>query len=469
MKHRFLDGLVAVVLLSLFALAAPSYPEDWDGVGFVLSIARFDMSRFAPHPPGYPVYVAALKFAALFGSDLGAASAVSVVSGAASILFLRDAAARFWGAREGWLVAGGVLLAPLFWRSATVIGSEAMALAFVSLAAWALSHRRTQSPEGRPGLEAVAGLAVGLGIGARLSWAPFFVSLLFLVSRESRPRALLFAVLAALAWLLPLALVVGLSPLVDLCRVHFGGHAARWGGTLLTDAGSRRAWWMLRDLFVDGLGIDGDALGIGIAVALVVLVARAFLIWKKASFAGWRIAAIVCLPYFVWIAIGQNLREQPRHVLPLVAVLVGAMGLAATRDRLALYACATFFSLMGARTLLDAYDRRTIPPAGAHLALYVNANAEAPTLLFGARSARFFAVMNGPARSATAATLGDVSLALGRENILPRRVFVTSELEGLATSPYPLVERARFCRPARLDRRESCVTLFELKAPFLEN
>ncbi|MEO6421051.1 MAG: hypothetical protein ABIP39_16685, partial [Polyangiaceae bacterium] len=193
MKVVSVVGL-GVVLLALLAISAPHYPEDWDGVGFVLSITRFDLARFTPHPPGYPVYVAVLKFASIFGRNLAAATAVSVASGAASILLLRDAAGRIWGARAGWLAAGGVLLTPLFWRSATVIGSEALALAFVAVAAWGLSRRAS----------AVVGIAIGLGLGVRLSWAPFFVPLLLLVARPNRARAALFAGVAVLAWLVPL-------------------------------------------------------------------------------------------------------------------------------------------------------------------------------------------------------------------------------------------------------------------------
>ncbi|MEO6419819.1 MAG: hypothetical protein ABIP39_10455, partial [Polyangiaceae bacterium] len=268
-------------------------------------------------------------------------------------------------------------------------------------------------------------------------------------------------------WLVPLLAVVGPASLLELSRVHFGGHAARWSGTLLTEPGSQRVRWMLRDVFVDGLGSGADALGIAIAASLALLSGRAVLIWKKASFVGWRSAAIVALPYLAWISIGQNLREQPRHVLPLVTVFACVLGVAAARDRLALYAGALFFSLMGARTILDAYDRTSVPPAGAQLALYVNASEDERTMVFGARSVRFFEILPGRARSSTAATLGDVTLSLGRENILPRRALVTSELDGIAVSRYPAVELRQFCRPPRLDRREPCLTLYDLKAPFL--
>ena len=49
------------LLLLLLAVSAPPWPDDWDGLGFLASIKKFDMDHFAPHPPGYPVYVALLR------------------------------------------------------------------------------------------------------------------------------------------------------------------------------------------------------------------------------------------------------------------------------------------------------------------------------------------------------------------------------------------------------------------------
>lgn len=53
---------VASVVVALAHLAAlPQTLEDLDSVNFALGVETFDISRHQPHPPGYPVYMAAAK------------------------------------------------------------------------------------------------------------------------------------------------------------------------------------------------------------------------------------------------------------------------------------------------------------------------------------------------------------------------------------------------------------------------
>ena len=100
-----------VATASLAALAVlrcastPPWPDDWDAIGFLASMKRFDMDHFAPHAPGYPVYVALLRAASrLLRDPMLSASAVAVVSGLAAVVLLGMAARRAfgWAARRGW-------------------------------------------------------------------------------------------------------------------------------------------------------------------------------------------------------------------------------------------------------------------------------------------------------------------------------------------------------------------------------
>ncbi len=107
----------------------------------------------------------------------------------------------------------------------------------------------------------------------------------------------------------------------------------------------------------------------------------------------------------------------------------------------------------------------TIPPAGEQLALLASSLA-GPVAVFGGPSARFSELHPG-VHGVTVATLGEVRLTLGRLPSLPRRALVTSEIEGLSSSSYPLVPVATLCRPARIDRRARCIDVFDWRAPFL--
>jgi hypothetical protein len=464
-------GLAALVLLR--GASAPPWPDDWDGIGFVESIGRFDLDRFAPHPPGYPVYVAMLRAEARVARDpIAAANVVAVACGVAAIAMAAWAAARLLGrTRAAWLAAF-VASAPLVWRTSTAIGSEAPALAF----ACAAIAGAAMAPPARAA--SWIGVAVGLGMGARLSWAPLFVALLALAPRGERRRAIGAAAGATLAWAIPLAAVVGPRHLLDLARTHASGHFRVWGGSAITlPSPAARAWFLARDVASDGLGAGRDALGVAIAIAVLALAAFGLVAWRARGWVHARYAWCLA-PYVAWIALGQNLRDQPRHALPVVFALAALLGLAASTSRAARVAGAIALSLIAARTTLDARARSAVPPPGAQLVELASSGfgGGADVMVFGGPSTRFFELARGretAPRAEAVGTLGEAHLALGRVSALPQRVLVTSEITGppalteRRVAAGELVPRATLCRPPRIERRAPCLAVFAWRVPGL--
>jgi hypothetical protein len=122
--------------VALAAATAPAWPDDWDGIGFLESVRDFDLARFHPHPPGYPVYVALLRVAAvLVREPMRASVLVAVVSGIVAVGLAVEAAGRAAGARASALVGVLVAVTPLAWRTCSGVGSEAPALACVAACA----------------------------------------------------------------------------------------------------------------------------------------------------------------------------------------------------------------------------------------------------------------------------------------------------------------------------------------------
>ncbi len=465
-RARTLAALLALgAYAALLAATAPAWPDDWDGVGFVESIGDFDLARFHPHPPGYPVYVALLRLAAhVLRDPMRACVAVAVASGACAVAFVWAAVRRGAGERAAWVSAALVAVAPLGWRACSGVGSEAPALACAAACAWALVAARA----GGRAAPLVLGLAAGLGLGVRLSWAPLYVALLLLASRGGRARAWGAAALACAGWAAPLVLVVGPAHLARLYAAHFAGHAERWGGTVVTDPGPARLAWLARDLFVDGLGAGGDLLGVALGGVALGCAALALVEWRRRGWAGWRAAAVAALPYLAWIAVGQNLREQPRHALPLVAMLAAGLGLLASSSRRALVAPAVLALLLAARTAVDSHARRTIPPAGQQLVELARAQPSPDRLaVFGVSSVRFFETTELAPHAFAAGAIGDVQVRLTRVPTLPSRVWLTSEVLGVAESPWPLEHVATLCRPPRIDRRAPCLDVYDWKLPYL--
>jgi hypothetical protein len=451
---------------ALLALEAPAWPDDWDGVGFLESVSRFDLARFQPHPPGYPVYVALLRVAAWVAHDpMRAGVIVAVASGVVTVACTWDALRAVAGERAAWCGAVLVAAAPVVWRACSGVGSEAPALACLAVSAWGLAR----GPKTGPWRGVATGLAAGLGLGVRLSWAPLYVAAVLLARPGSRVRAATVTALGTATWAVPLVALVGPARLFTLYQVHFAGHAQRWGGTFVTEPGAVRVAWLARDVFVDGLGVDRDALGVLLAVVLLGAAVLGAAAWRAASWRGWRAALLVVVPYALWIVLGQNLREQPRHALPLVAMMAAALGLsAATGRRATLGVLGVLATLLATRASLDAGARRTIPPPGQQLVELARAQPDPGRLaVYGVSSVRFFENTEMADRAAPAGSLGDVQVRLTRLDRLPSRVWVTSEIEGRDSSPWPLEPVATLCRPPRVDRRSPCLGVWSWRLSYL--
>jgi hypothetical protein len=462
-KRRLLPWLALAAYACLLLASAPRWPDDWDGVGFVESVTDFDLAAFRPHPPGYPVYVALLRVGAFFARDAWRACVVvAVASGAMSVAFTWAALRRARGEKEAWIAALFVAVAPLSWRSCSGVGSEAPALACAMACAWGLTE-----PEKKWKGALAVGLGAGLGLGVRLSWAPVYLALLLVASRGVRARAAAIAALASLAWAVPLVLVVGASRLVTRYATHFSGHAERWGGTAITEPGLVRFRWFTRDVFFDGLGVGCDALGLAIGALLAIVLVFVLREWRAAGWPHGKPALAVSVPYALWVFFGQNLRDQPRHVLPLVVLI--CLGLACGMRTARLPALVlSLATLVAVRAWGDAWARRTVPPPGQQLVELARAQPSPDRLaIFGVSSVRFFETTELAKQAFIANDLGDAEISLARVDRLPLRVWVTSEVEGLADSASPLSHVATLCRPKRIERRAHCIDVFEWKLKYL--
>ena len=101
---RRVGVLLALLFLALHLPFLPSSLEDLDSVNFALGVRDFDVAKHQPHPPGYPLFVAAAKAAHETGlSEWHALSLVSAVAGALAILALASCFAAYGGGRSAAL------------------------------------------------------------------------------------------------------------------------------------------------------------------------------------------------------------------------------------------------------------------------------------------------------------------------------------------------------------------------------
>src|SRR6185312_9308612 len=216
------------------------------------------------------------------------------------------------------------------------VGRRALALAHRRRRARRRHRRRLRRRRLRrahlAGRALLGGVALALAIGTRVSYWPLALSFAVVVARfrpvEERRAALAGCFAATLAWLVPFVAVVGARTLFALGRVHLAGHFSDWGGAVTTRPElAARALALLRDLVYDGIWPQP----IGLAVALAGCLALAWP-WRRPPASARAVAVIVVVPYALWALFAQNVIEQPRHLVPLVAAACVAIGLGAARS-----------------------------------------------------------------------------------------------------------------------------------------
>jgi transmembrane protein TMEM260 (protein O-mannosyltransferase) len=83
------DALTAALLFlglaAVFAFTRSHWLDDWDSVNFAFGLDDFDVTKHWPHPPGYPVYIAAGKLVYSVIADHAAALTLVSALSAASV------------------------------------------------------------------------------------------------------------------------------------------------------------------------------------------------------------------------------------------------------------------------------------------------------------------------------------------------------------------------------------------------
>jgi hypothetical protein len=315
-------GLVLLFLAAHLALL-PRTLEDLDSINFALGVRHFDVSRHQPHPPGYPVYIAASKLSTgvIRAIGVGAASSRglavwSALGGAAAIpgllLFFRRLERRD---RLAWWAALAVAASPLFWFTALRPLSDMLGF---SAAIWALALMANRSGSRElVGGALLAGLAMGIRSQTAVLTLPFLALSLF-ERRDLRVAvsALGAASIGVLIWGVPLVAASGglssyLQALGTQAGEDFSGVVMLWTNRRASVAAAALVntfiwpwdWWL------------------GIAVCALAAVGGLRILWRAP-----RVAFILLVAFGPYAAFHLLFQETvtTRYALPLLPVVVYA-------------------------------------------------------------------------------------------------------------------------------------------------
>lgn len=367
---------LAVFVFLLHAASLPTTFADVDAINFALGVRDFDVAKHQPHPPGYPVFIAAAKASTALMSAVGVAAPevrglaiLSAIAGALLLpllfLFYRELVTDRVTAAWAAVVT---VLSPLVWFNSLRPLSDVTGLAVVVLAQGLLASvilgRRTATASQRLIIAAlVAGIAIGVRSQNFVLTLPLFLLALVMPGTGVSARGRLFAVLAmaagGLSWFVPLLIASGgpeayLHALRDQAGEDFTGVVMLW-----TMRSARVAIDAIQYSFLWPWGTPAA----GWIVAGLAAIGTVWMLMRSPR--SLTVLVIAFAPYAVFHLLFQE-TVTTRYALPLVvpAALLAACAMAAAGRNVLHAGCAVLVAWSLALTLPAArlYAGGPTPP-----------------------------------------------------------------------------------------------------------
>jgi len=222
-------ALLSLGLAALYAVTRSRWLDDWDSVQFALGLDDFDVTRHQPHPPGYPVYIAAGKIIHFILADHASAlTLLSSLSGAAVATMFYILSRRYLRWSLAFYATIFMALMPLFWLQAGLALTDMFGMIFV-LTFMLVEGASTRTRQGALLRRIGCGVITGLSLGARPHFTLLIIAYGTIRAFLSGPITLAHFLAVAIsflvgvvAWLLPTSLATGgLQTYLSACLSQF--------------------------------------------------------------------------------------------------------------------------------------------------------------------------------------------------------------------------------------------------------
>ncbi len=345
-KYRFLKWQLPLIFLLCVGsrlLTAIFYLEDIDSMRFAMAAVEYDVLHNKPHFPGYPIFCLMLSgfhnmlnSVALSFALSGGLATFSLILAMVSLTRLIDCR------RLTSSIIVLILFNPFFWLMSNRYMPDLFGLSILYWSLFFLLKMNSSSKQWQHGSAAIMlGVSASLLAGIRLSYLPFLLPAVFCFRDFRQLKSVFFSfLLTSVFWVSIWAYATGFEELLELAIHDVNGHFFQWGGTIYsTDASwAKRIIGAVEGIFAHGLGfwwtgrscvtlINSFTITLLLSLGLrklrfQTLLKRPILIW------------ILCtLSYLLWALFFQNITYKPRHILPVLPLLllVFAYGLEAIR------------------------------------------------------------------------------------------------------------------------------------------
>lgn len=453
-----LAAIMAICMVSRL-LFIGEYLEGWDSIDFALGLHDYDIAYYQPHFPGYPVYMFLCWLVHLFAdNDTIALIIPGAVLGSAALMPLFYLAKRMFSEEVAWITVFIYIVNPLCWLQSEKAFSDAVGLFFIILSAQLLFYACTSGSYALRYLIS-GGVLLGICLGVRLSYFPFIILWLYVLRTLSKSdrwkmtiRYGVFGFVAGISvWLIPLACYTGLKPFIINGVSFTFGHFGDWGGSVVTSQNIvSRFLDFMWCVFCNGLGFWCYDTSVFRVLPSIIMGLGILFYLRYARFdSKTRFITFYMAPYFLWVFFGQNL-EKPRHVLPLIPVIIICISAGLVRLNNAKYSYSylnlikynysspyhLFIGIlimsMSIISVRLVYDHKNEPVAQMQLLDYVGRNYDShSTRIYCRETKRLFEYYAPLWDARRVRNINDLQYDKGASLVTPEVILSTSKVDGV--------------------------------------
>lgn len=390
LKNKNLDKIAVLFSVFIFLVYISTLSislDDEDSVHFALGLTDFNVTKYQPHPPGFPVYIAlGAIFNAILNNEILALTFMSAFFGALSVFVFYSLAKEMFGKEVA--LCSSVLMAftPLFWLNSVKAMSDMTGLFFVLVPMFFI-HRyiKYKKPLDFYLGAFIAGISAGIRIHSLLMLLPLLLYGTYKQKQklEVNLKGGLFFVIAILLWFIPLILITGIPEYLSAAGGQLTYRVDRpyismLGFDLTYENVIQRLIGFPYFFLLGGYGINLASLGVLSVFLLFLVIALGILFLKKIDLRDERFVffSLGVLPYLIAVFIMLP-PFNPRYLLILVPLLSlvftnVVFNLKKTDLRYVLFAFLIVLVLV--HSVFLALQIRSIPSPPVQLIGYINEN-----------------------------------------------------------------------------------------------
>ena len=311
--------LISRIFTSIF------YFEDIDSLRFGLATTDFDILESRPHFPGYAIYCFLLQL--LYKITHSISLSFSIIGGTSMfiIIYFSTKIHKLYSEKNNHVLSILLLINPFLWLMSNRYMPDifGLALLIVGLYYFIKILKKHKSRD-----YLIFGILIGLECGVRLSFIPFFLPALILITNRKIFISILSLTLTILLWLIQLIYLTGYNQLIDILFNDMHGHFFKWGGTILSSDASllSRILKIIEFIFVDGFSFWTPERHwttlVNSLMITILIVAITFKSDKLIKYRKNKIIIFCFLSYLIWIFLFQNINYKPRHIIPFIPLLL---------------------------------------------------------------------------------------------------------------------------------------------------